>query len=139
MAREDSVDAAILDIIDTHPVGDQLSLLELLQGRGFELSQPTLSRHLRKLTVAKQGGRYRQQTAVTATAPAVRVRLSPPNLVVLNTEPGHAQWAGYVLDRAAIGGIAGTVGGDDTVFVAVEDPEQLEGIAAAISGVFGAG
>ena len=47
------------------------------------------------------------------------------NLVVLRTPPGSAHVVGSALDRSGLEGVLGTVAGDDTVLVVVD--EQLGG------------
>lgn len=44
---------------------------------------------------------------------------APPNLVVLRTRPGFANAVAAVLDHQPLPGQAGTIAGDDTVFVAL--------------------
>ena len=47
-------------------------------------------------------------------------------MLVLKTAPGYAQVVGVMVDRSPdIPGLAGTVAGDDTVFIAVRDPSLL--------------
>jgi transcriptional regulator of arginine metabolism len=43
------------------------------------------------------------------------------NLVVLRTPPGSAHVVGSALDRANVPGVLGTVAGDDTLVVVVEE------------------
>ena len=40
------------------------------------------------------------------------------NLLVITTPPGHANAVARVLDAATLGDVAGTVAGDDTIFIA---------------------
>lgn len=113
-----TLDQAILRLIDERPVTDQAQFLTVLRERGFYLTQPTLSRHLKKLTVMKREGRYQRVDPGASEVPPYSLNLSPPNLMVLRTRPGHAQLIGYRLDAAHITGLVGTVAGDDTVFLA---------------------
>lgn len=114
-----SLDQAIVRLIDEVRVTDQAQFLELLKQRGFFLTQPTLSRHLKKLSVMKRDGHYQRVETGTAEVPAYSLAQVPPNLMVLKTRPGHAQLVGYRLDSAHITGLTGTVAGDDTVFIAI--------------------
>jgi transcriptional regulator of arginine metabolism len=113
-----TLDQAILRLIDERPVTDQAQFLTVLRERGFYLTQPTLSRHLKKLTVMKREGRYQRVDPGASEVPPYTLSLAPPNLMVLRTRPGHAQLIGYRLDAAHIAGLVGTVAGDDTVFLA---------------------
>ena len=121
------LDEAILRLLDVNEITDQAVLQRLLQGEGHVPSQSTLSRHLKRLSIQKVNGRYQHVEPVPAKpAQTVRVLESPPNLLVLKTSPGYAQVVAVMLDRAPdIEGLAGTVAGDDTVFIAVRDPSLL--------------
>lgn len=114
-----NLDQAIVRLIDDTRVADQAQFLALLKDRGYFLTQPTLSRHLKKLSVMKREGRYQRVETGTAEIPAYTLAQVPPNLLVLKTRPGHAQLVGYRLDSAHITGLTGTVAGDDTVFIAI--------------------
>ena len=51
------------------------------------------------------------------------------NLIVLKTPPGSAHMVGLALDQSALPEIAGTVSGDDTLFLAVRDGVTVDTIA----------
>jgi len=51
------------------------------------------------------------------------------NVVVLRTPPGSAHVVGSALDRSGLEGVVGTVAGDDTVLVVVD--EHLGGAVMA--------
>jgi arginine repressor len=50
-----------------------------------------------------------------------------PNLIVINTLPGHTNSVAYVIDEESVAdeyfGISGTIAGDDTIFIAVDDKQ----------------
>lgn len=121
-----TLDADILRLLAQFEVADQAHLLELLQRDGHELTQPTLSRHLKKLSVQKRDGRYQRVEAGPTGMPSFQVVAAPPNLLVLRTLPGFAQALAYTLDQRQLEGLAGTVAGDDTIFMAVSDPALLD-------------
>lgn len=119
-------DAAILALVRSRALADQAALLEALAERGLKLSQPTLSRHLRKLGIRKRSGRYVAEEPVPQRGVRARVACSPPNLLVLRTAAGYAQALALHLDAQPLPGQAGTLAGDDTVFVALLEPRALE-------------
>jgi transcriptional regulator of arginine metabolism len=51
-------------------------------------------------------------------------------LVVLKTSPGSAHLVALAIDQARLPTVAGTVAGDDTIFVAVRQLADSDGIAA---------
>jgi transcriptional regulator of arginine metabolism len=132
-----TVDQLILALIDGNEVTDQAQLLSLLEGRGHALTQPTLSRHLKKLSVMKRDGRYQKVEALAPEIPPYSMTAVPPNLLLLKTRPGHAQLIGYRLDAAHIPGLVGTVAGDDTVLLAVAGA-KLSDVEDAVRRALGA-
>ena len=120
-----TLDSAILRLLAQHQLSDQGQLLALLQQEGHDLTQPTLSRHLKKLSVQKREGRYQRVEPGPAGLPPFTVKAAPPNLLILTTLPGFAQALAYTLDQRQVPHVAGSVAGDDTIFLAVEGPEFL--------------
>jgi len=131
------IDQAILAIIEAEAIGDQATLLARLSDKGLTLTQPTLSRHLRKLSIRKQAGRYQVIQEPVAVLPRMDISLVPPNLIVLKTDPGHGQMLALHLDKRQPAGMAGTVAGDDTIFIACEAGVDLETLRDGVLGVFG--
>ncbi|MBJ6761953.1 arginine repressor [Corallococcus sp. H22C18031201] len=131
-----NLDDAILRLISEREITDQSVLQELLEAGGHEPSQSTLSRRLKKLNVQKVNGRYQRVEAPVARVPErprVSIIEAPPNMLVLKTAPGYAQIFALALDREQeLPGLAGTVAGDDTIFVAVRDPSLLREVRAAV-------
>jgi len=132
-----TVDQLILSLIEANAVSDQAQLLALLDRHGHALTQPTLSRHLKKLSVVKRDGRYQKVEQLAPEIPPYSLAAVPPNLLLLKTRPGHAQLIGYRLDAAHIPGLVGTVAGDDTVLLAVSGA-SLESVQDGVKKVLGA-
>ena len=131
-------DELILQLLETQEITDQAHLQVLLARQGHALTQPTLSRHLKKLGVRKHEGRYQRMEPTSGDLGEVEIRRAPPNLLVLKTAPGFAPATAYALDeRAPADLIAGTVAGEDTVFIAVADPARLDEAAATIMRILG--
>lgn len=127
-----TLDADILRLLAREAIADQAHLLALLHAEGHELTQPTLSRHLRKLSVQKRDGRYQRVEPGPAGLPPFQVKPAPPNLLILRTLPGFAQALAYTLDQRDLPAVAGSVAGDDTIFMAVSDPGRLAELRAAL-------
>ncbi|HEX5340674.1 MAG TPA: arginine repressor [Gammaproteobacteria bacterium] len=121
-----TLDATILKLIEAQEIVDQSRFMALLKQAGQRVTQPTLSRHLAKLGVQKVAGRY-QRVELTATElPAYTVSAVQPNLIIIKTRPGYAQALAVRLDQRQISGVAGTLAGDDTIFIAVSSPKALQ-------------
>ena len=120
-------------------MGSQEGLLKLLNQHGFRLTQPTLSRDLQALGIIKTPSGYvAGDTLLSLPTPGSSfaspekreeklnqvlrefVALVKPagSLVVLRTPSAGAQPLARAIDEAALPGVAGTLAGDDTVFVA---------------------
>jgi transcriptional regulator of arginine metabolism len=123
MSKDLELDVALRALIAGLSFGDQSEVLTALAARGHVLTQSTLSRKLKQLGVQKQGGRYVLPGA--ERMPLISVVRVPPNLLVLKTDPGFANALAARLDAQPIPGQAGTLAGDDTIFLAIE-PAQLE-------------
>jgi len=129
----------ILEIVRQHSVHSQEELLSFLGKRGFNVTQPTLSRDLRELGLAKTPAGYVAPGEIGLPAPtpifASRDRReerlnhllrdfvlsaeAAGHLVVLRTPAASAQPVASAVDGAALPDVLGTVGGDDTIFVAL--------------------
>jgi transcriptional regulator of arginine metabolism len=135
---------AIADLIRTRPVASQDEIAEALAALGSTVTQATISRDLEQLGAAK----VRRAGLLVYALPE---EISPPvsdgpqmqtvfrdwvrsvdfagNLVVIKTPPGSAHLVGVALDRAELPEVAGTICGDDTIFVAVRDVVSAPSLA----------
>jgi transcriptional regulator of arginine metabolism len=125
--------AVILRLIGSRSVRSQEELRQLLRAQGVRVTQPTLSRDMRELGLAKTPRGYvAAEAAVSqfAPAPTRQIKLertlralalsvqAAGSLVVVRTPPAGAQPVARALDEAILPGVAGTIAGDDTVFIA---------------------
>ncbi|UCD74472.1 MAG: hypothetical protein JSV91_11870 [Phycisphaerales bacterium] len=118
---------AIRKILSDGPVATQSQLLTALAKRGIRADQSTLSRDLRELEVRKAGGRYvlpaEEAAAVSEvdySAAVVSFVPCGPHLIVMRTAVGQAQPIALAIDGKVDSSIAGTLAGDDTVFLATK-------------------
>jgi transcriptional regulator of arginine metabolism len=109
----------------------------ILASEGIEATQTTLSRDLRELGVLKGPDGY---TLPASPAPDIRSlelaasaylvsAQSAGNLAVLMTGPGQASALALEIDRAELGGVIGTIAGDDTIFVAAQSAPRAARVA----------
>lgn len=133
--RDAELDEVLLRLIETREVRDQTTLLRILRDQGVTISQPTLSRHLRRLNIIKDRGRYIVGPDNPFRSPPCAILPSPPNLLVLKTLPARAQLLAAMIDQMQLREVAGTMAGDDTVMVAIKNGHSLESAQAALEAV----
>ena len=135
---------AIADLARSGTVRSQAEFQQLLRKRGIVVAQPTLSRDLRELGLAKSPRGYlAPQASVTEFVPpatretklkralrgsALSVRAAG-SLVVVKTPPAAAHPVARALDEAELAGLIGTIAGDDTVFVATPSDSAARALA----------
>ncbi len=135
-------------LVTTEVIESQAQLRRLLSHTGHDVTQATISRDLEAVGAIKtrDGGvsRYRIQDpdearrARSALAVAVNefvesvVATGP--IVVLRVPTGAAHLMAARIDAAGMPGVLGTVAGDDTVFVAVDESVGTAAVAADIEG-----
>jgi transcriptional regulator of arginine metabolism len=132
----------IRDLVSQRPVRTQQELAALLRERGFQATQATISRDVAELGLVKSGRDGVQaytlpQRLVEAEASGeerlrrllrelpIETRAAGP-LLVIRTLPGSAHAIAAALDRARWSEVAGSIAGDDTVFVAFTDRVALQ-------------
>lgn len=136
---------ALRKLLEEGEATTQDELREALERQGFEITQSTVSRSLRKLSAIKatdESGRtvYRlpsgerpllSPTQTTIEDLVLEIQ-SNGALIVIHTTPGSASLVARHLDHARPGGILGTIAGDDTIFVAPGSLGEIEAALIAI-------
>jgi transcriptional regulator of arginine metabolism len=131
---------AILKLVRERQLSTQAEVAEALRELGIETVQTTVSRDIAQLGLVKvRNGHGKLVYALpgaedldrlSAFAAALRrwtvEIVSTGNLVVLKTPSGYANALARAIDEAALPDVAGTIAGDDTIFVAAR-----EGVAGA--------
>ncbi len=136
--------ALVLTALREGRIGTQTELAAWLGTRGHAVTQSCVSHDLRKIGARKIGGRYRiapERPSDLAGFAGLIERFAPagPHLVVVRTLPGAAQRVGHAIDTAEWPEAAGSVAGDDTIFVASATPSGQRRILERLSGALGAG
>ncbi|MBD5655097.1 MAG: arginine repressor [Candidatus Eremiobacteraeota bacterium] len=134
---------AILSLIATRPVHTQDELAHFLETQGYEVTQATVSRDIKDLGLIKVplkdgsglGTQFKYVEPGLGTsyvsrlhrviAELVRDCRGSLNQIVLRTPPGSAMLVASAIDEAAWPEVLGTLGGDDTVLVILDDPAKL--------------
>lgn len=119
----------ILGLLREATIPTQSELIERLARRGIRVTQATVSRDLEELGIIKaREGYCLPDSAEPEPVPQppfslvlkefLREVVQASNLVVLKTHPGNAHTVAVALDAEHWPEVAGTVAGDDTIFVA---------------------
>ena len=132
---------AIRDLLARRNVRTQQELAAALRERGFRATQATISRDVAELGLIKvhRGGSYVYSLPprLAETEPSAEDRLAgllrnlPVDvreaglLLVVRTLPGSAHAIASALDRTHWPEVAGSVAGDDTLFIAFSDRSSL--------------
>jgi transcriptional regulator of arginine metabolism len=112
----------IVDIVGATPVGRQSQLVSLLRNNGFSVTQASISRDLEELGIQKVQGVYRVNSArMPAAFGFLSFNPSGDSLIVARCSSGLASALAVQIDAKHLGGVVGTIAGDDTVFIAVVD------------------
>jgi transcriptional regulator of arginine metabolism len=117
-ARQD----AILRIIEVEKVARQDQLVSLLIETGFNVTQASVSRDLVDLGIVKVKGYYASpRKAELSGFGTVNLAFSGDNLIVAKCDSGLASAIAVKIDSSGISEVIGTIAGDDTIFIAVEN------------------
>jgi transcriptional regulator of arginine metabolism len=60
-----------------------------------------------------------------------------PSLLVLQTQPGLGSALAQRIDRTTVRGVVGTVAGEDTLFIALQDQASLQEVRDQVEEVLG--
>ena len=134
----------ISDWIRSGSVGSQEWLVDQLREAGISATQGTVSRDLDELGAIRSRRDGQLRYALPESQGAALADLdqllaiwvltieAAGNLVVLKTPPGSANLVANALDGANLPEVAGTIAGDDTIFVALRDGVVPGAAAAAL-------
>ncbi len=132
----------ILELISTRPIRTQEDLADALRADGWPATQSSVSRDIAALKLAKVAGAYRRPARIAAEPehPDERriaegvlvVEPAGDALLVLHTPAGEANRVAVAIDRLAWSDVAGTIAGDDTIFLAVRSGAAQRSVVRAL-------
>lgn len=135
---------ALKKILESGKNSSQEEIREILEAKGHDVNQSTISRDLKKLgalkgTDSKGRTTYRLSEKVLE-ANFVAQSLGDlilninhnDSLIVIQTTPGSASLIARQLDISRPAGILGTIAGDDTIFIAPSKEISIKQTIAAI-------
>lgn len=130
----------ILEIIGSREIETQEELADVLKKEGFDVTQATVSRDIKNLKLIKMQSSNGKSKYVVSTGEQKNIidRLSNilgntvlsvenvDKMVVIKTITGSAPITAEAIDNLERADIAGTVAGDNTIFILVRTIEGAE-------------
>lgn len=112
---------SLTEIISNGRLKSQAEIVRQLKKKGFSVTQASVSRDLERLRARKESGIYRIGNIgrLASTFGAVTLTLSGENMIVARCGSGLASALAVRIDALKLREIAGTIAGDDTVFIAM--------------------
>ncbi len=131
----------LISLIRENVIETQEELCEALKAAGFDVTQATVSRDIKELSVTKvPGDNGRQRYApgrtvlggedknVTIFREGVVSLDNAGNILVIKTSAGMAMAVAAAVDSMELPEIVGSIAGDDTIMCAVKTEEETEAI-----------
>ena len=132
---------AIRLIISEQDIKNQDQLLQVLNARGYSVTQATLSRDLKKMKISKVANTYGDYLYVLPNHALLQKKSSGSfdeaasnqprygfvslnfsgNMAVIKTRPGYASSLAYDVDNNNLPGVLGTIAGDDTLLIVLAE------------------
>lgn len=139
---------AILELVAEMPIRTQADLVRALKHRGYDVTQATASRDVRRLGLVKvrdADGRSRYTASESDNQPPVSRRVLQATLrdfatqisaadamFAIRTYSGCANAVAVALDDAGLDGVVATLAGDDTILVLTRNAEDRNNVLTEI-------
>ena len=137
----------ILELISSNEIETQDKLASMLKDEGFEVTQATISRDIKELQLVKvlsNSGKYKYALSTQQDAPisdrfvkifreTITSFQSAQNLIVVKTLSGCGNAAGEAIDNLGLSHIIGSIAGDNTLLLIVDDQSNVEEILATFN------
>ncbi len=143
----------IIEIINKYEVETQEDLARYLNEAGYSVTQATVSRDIREMSLVKVPGIRAKQRYMTAARGSgtsagfgagtsfgrqyasvlqdgVVSMEQAGNLLVIRTQSGMAMAVAAAIDAMKVEGIVGSIAGDDTIMCAVKTEEMVTHVMA---------
>ena len=127
----------IRELVRSERIKTQGELVDLLDKRGLNVTQATISRDITEMGLQKKhgGGYYVLPEDVFVrrmVKELVKEVVPAQNLLVVKSSVGSAQGVAAALDGADLEGIIGSIAGDDTIVLITPDNSTAATLAATI-------
>ncbi len=129
---------ALLKLITANQIARQEELAEMLEKKGFSVTQSSVSRDLLELGIIKSSGFYAlpQKPKSEMVYGLVSLEIAGESLVVAKTESGFAAAVCVKIDNERIPEIVGTIAGEDTIFLAVRGQKEQKTVLKKVWEIF---
>jgi len=121
----------IKELVVQYDITTQDMIVDLLNKDGYNVTQATVSRDVKKLGLVKSFENGVNKYALNRVAQDVHDNVilangiisvaTAQNIVVIKSKPGFANTICVVLEQLELEGLVGTLAGDDTIFIATEN------------------
>lgn len=129
----------ILELVRNYEIETQDELASLLKKSGYKVTQATISRDIKELKLFKvltPSGKYKYSTGVLSSQiitdrfikifkDTILSVAHSGNIIVIKTLTGCANAACEAIDALNLNNILGTIAGDNTIFIVVNDPVNI--------------
>ncbi len=136
----------ILELINKYEIETQEELAEKLREDGFDVTQATVSRDIRdmqltKIAISNGRQKYIRSLGGSGQLEEKYIRVlkegmisaeTAGNLIVIRTVTGMAMAVATALDSLDFKEMLGCIAGDDTIFCAIKDADETEGVKTRI-------
>ena len=121
----------IKELVVQYDITTQDMIVDLLNKDGYNVTQATVSRDVKKLGLVKTFENGLNKYALNRVGQNVHDNVilsngiisvaTAQNIVVIKSKPGFANTICVVLEQLELEGLVGTLAGDDTIFLATEN------------------
>ncbi len=132
----------ILELIEQNEIETQDKLASMLREYGYDVTQATVSRDIKELQLVKKltsSGKYKYAVSASDDGPipprlidiyrsTARSITKSGNIVLLKCLSGCANAAGEALDSMALEHVIGSVAGDNTLLLVIDDPANSDAV-----------
>ena len=132
----------ILELIEQNEIETQDKLASMLREYGYDVTQATVSRDIKELQLVKKltsSGKYKYALSASDDGPipprlidiyrsTARSITKSGNIVLLKCLSGCANAAGEALDSMALEHVIGSVAGDNTLLLVIDDPANSDDV-----------
>ena len=130
----------ILELISEYEIETQEKLASMLKENGYDVTQATISRDIKELQLIKtlsSKGKYKytanlnnldtpvSERFIKIFRETIKVVNSSGNIIVVKTLSGCANAAGEAIDSLNFPHVIGSLAGDNTILIIVDDPANV--------------